>query len=69
MKTAIHYFSDCIQNIRGYIALHNGRVTELAERTGLENRRRETYRGFESHPFRQFMWASPKGEALTRRDG
>ena len=29
-----------------------GRVTELAECTGLENRRRETYRGFESHPFR-----------------
>ena len=30
-----------------------GEVTELAESTGLENRRRVTYRGFESHPLRQ----------------
>ena len=29
-----------------------GEVTELAESTGLENRRRATYRGFESHPLR-----------------
>ena len=32
---------------------HLGEVSELAERTGLENRRRATYRGFESHPLRQ----------------
>ena len=33
--------------------LSEGEVTELAESTGLENRRRATYRGFESHPLRQ----------------
>ncbi len=47
------HFSDCFHDTSGYIAHLNGRVTELAECTGLENRRRETYRGFESHPFRQ----------------
>ncbi len=48
-----HIFPGCIHHTSGYIAPLNGRVTELAECTGLENRRRETYRGFESHPFRQ----------------
>ena len=38
-----------------------GEVTELAESTGLENRRRATYRGFESHPLRQTLQSRPSG--------
>ena len=37
---------------------HLGEVTELAESTGLENRRRATYRGFESHPLRHNLCVS-----------
>ena len=48
-------FSCCILRIlklRRNPKLSFGEVTELAESTGLENRRRATYRGFESHPLR-----------------
>ena len=40
-----------------------GEVTELAESTGLENRRRVTYRGFESHPLRH---TNPKAAPCGR---
>ncbi len=35
-----------------YSSQLSGGVTELAESTGLENRRGATLRGFESHPLR-----------------
>ncbi len=38
-----------------------GEVTELAESTGLENRRRATYRGFESHPLRHIKQTAQQG--------
>ena len=34
----------------------SGGVTELAESTGLENRRGATHRGFESHPLRPIIY-------------
>ena len=43
----------CAASDVGENPLSEGEVTELAESTGLENRRRATYRGFESHPLRQ----------------